>query len=94
MKYDWGLRLLTHDFRGVLGSVRSVLYVYGQPKLNISVCEILNRNRPKWLEIVGFGGISVLVGFGQVSVFQREGHWDFQNPNFNHIKKKKNTKSN
>ena len=60
--------------RGVLGSVQSVLYVYGQLKPNISVCEILNRNRPKRLETVGFGGISVSVDFGQVLVFQREGH--------------------
>ena len=58
----------------MLGSVRSVLYVYGQPKLNILVCEILNYNRPKWLETIGFGGISVSVGFSRVSVFQREGH--------------------
>ena len=61
----------------MLSSVRSVLYVYSQPKPNISVCEILNRNRPKWLEI-----------------FQREGFWDFQNPNFNHIKKEKKKLSN
>ena len=60
--------------RGVLGSVWSVLYVYGQPKPNISVCEILNQNRLKWLEIVSFDGISVLVGFGRVSIFQRQGH--------------------
>ena len=72
--------------KGVLGLVRLVLYVYGQLKLNISVCEILNWNRSKWLETVGFGGISISVDFGRVSVFQREGHWDFQNPNFNHIK--------
>ena len=83
--------------RGVLGLVWSVLYVYGQPKPNISVCEILNWNWPKWLETVGFDGISVSVAFSRVLVLQREGYWDFQNPNFNHIKKntkKKNQLSN
>ena len=39
----------TVTFRGVLGSVSVSLYRYGQPKPNISVCEILNRNRPKLL---------------------------------------------
>ena len=56
--------------RGVLGSVQSVLYVYGQLKPNISVCEILNRNRSKWLETVDFGGISILAGFGRFRFFK------------------------
>ena len=48
----WRRRLLVEVLnRGVLGSVLVGLYGYGQPKLNISVCEILNRNQPKWLEI-------------------------------------------
>ena len=64
----------------MLGSVSIGLYGYGQPKPNISVCEILNRNRPKWLEINQFQCISVLVGFNPFSIFQREGYWDFQNP--------------
>ena len=60
--YNYRMNKATN--RGVLGSVQSVLYVYGQLKPNISVCEILNRNRSKWLETVGFDGISVSVGFG------------------------------
>ena len=39
------------------------LYGYGPSKPNISVCETLNRNRPKWLEINQFRCISVSVGF-------------------------------
>ena len=49
--------------RGVLGSVSIGLYGYGQPKPNILVCEILNRNRLKWLEINQFRCILVSVGF-------------------------------
>ena len=48
-------------------------------KPNISVYEILNRNQPKWLEINRFRCISVSVGFGRFSAFQREGYCDFQN---------------
>ena len=40
--------------RGLLGSIQPVLYMYGQLKPNIPVCEILNRNQPKWLEINRF----------------------------------------
>ena len=67
----------------MLGSVLVGFHGYGQPKLNISVCEILNRNQPKWLEtnrfrfisvLVGFGRFSILVGFDRFSVFQREGY--------------------
>ena len=47
----------------MLDSVLVDLYGYGQPKPNISVCEILNRNRLKWLEINRFRCISVSVGF-------------------------------
>ena len=60
--------------RGVLDSVSVNFYGYGQPKPNILVCEILNQNRPKWLEINRFQCISILVGFGRFSVFQREGY--------------------
>ena len=56
-------------------------------KVRVNYKHCLNRNRPKWLETVGFGGISVLVGFGRVSVFQRQGHWESH-------KKNKKTKSN
>ena len=40
------------------------------------MCEILNQNWPKWLEINRFRCISVLVGFGRFSVFQREDYWE------------------
>ena len=60
--------------RGVLGLISVGFYGYGQPKPNISVCEILNRNQPKWLEINRFWCISILVSFGQFLVFQREGY--------------------
>ena len=49
--------------RDVLGSVSIGLYQYGQLKPNILVCEILNRNRLKWLEINQFWCILVSVGF-------------------------------
>ena len=61
----------------MLGSVSVGLYGYGQPKPNISVCEILNRNRSKWLENHRFR-----------SVFQREGYWDFQNHTLSNDKAK------
>ena len=38
--------------------------------------------------------VSMVFRFQSVSIFQREGHWDFQNPNFNHIKKEKKKLSN
>ena len=72
------------------GLVRLVLYVYGQPKLNISVSEILNRNQLKWLELNRFRSISVSINFGRFLVYQREGYWDFWNLNFNHILKQRN----
>ena len=75
-------------FRGVLSSVSVSLYRYGQPKPNILVCEILNRNQPKWLENHQFWCISVSVGFGRFSVFQREGYWDFQNHTLSNDKAK------
>ena len=56
--------------RGVLSSVSVGLYGYGESKPNISVCEILNRNRPKWLETVGFGGILILANFGRFRFFK------------------------
>ena len=74
----------------MLGLVRLVLYVYGQPKLNISVSEILNRNQLKWLELNRFRSISVSINFGRFLVYQREGYWDFWNLNFNHILKQRN----
>ena len=40
--------------RGVIGSIRLVFFVFSQPKLKISICEILNRNRPKQLGINWF----------------------------------------
>ena len=60
--------------RGLLSSVSIDFYGYGQPKLNILVCEILNRNRPKWLEINRFQCILVSIDFGRFLVFQREGY--------------------
>jgi len=60
--------------KGVLGLISVGFYAYGQPKPNISVSEILNRNRPKWLEINQFWFILVSVSFGQFLVFQREGY--------------------
>ena len=73
MVYEKILQRISSN-RGVLGSVSIGLYRYGQLKPNILVCEILNRNRPKWLENHRFRCISVSVDFGRFSVFQREGY--------------------
>ena len=70
----WGpdANIFRPESRGVLGSVLVGFNGYGQPKPNILVCEILNRNQSKWLEINRFRCISISVGFGRFSVFQRE----------------------